>query len=651
MRRFPGKINKLREGLASNIALNVGLSTILGGGRDGAVGGATDAVASDVNSKMYGTGTKAAGSFLGGTRAKRAALRRRGYGRSGQKLPAQDIEKQALEEYNKQKHDMNESSATSRTKWAQLLEGIRDDINAVKLTARAARAAKAAKLAAEAKKAGAAAKGAETVGAAAKADNVVKPPDKIASATQRAKNIQNTTLRRGVQAKVEGHLNDLPQGVATAIKDTANEHIGKDGVQGAVSKVGDAVEQNIKGKTGRRLARTIKKAGAPAAAGVNRALNPLVTPTTVKDASGNVVRHSKGGQTASERMDSIKANKQKNIYNKAGMGGMAGFGVGSLVAAGYARDMVRDTSNAANYQSQQQGISMVQSLRRRPGNLMENKQTWITRKRLYGASGRRSRAWRYDPSNKHHLRHTKGMNDEQFRKYVHSTANLDIRKDAKTKAGEPLNYTYFSNNRKHTYGSKTIGMRQKVISDHVKYRKELPKGFENEPYSNVNGKFKKMMRWGWEKRMFKKAPLGLKIQIKGKDLLKRIKQLMLGKNFNSPVSEESAAETGNISESYESFAPIPDPLMEKECLFMVGTVKTPAKCDCDDCLGVCRRIVESQKEMRETSETSFGQNLRGEEGDEFNSGEKETSEPKNKKTDLKKVKKVLKHKKSLVHQR
>ena len=289
------------------------------------------------------------------------------------------------------------------------------------------------------------------------------------------------------------------------------------------------------------------------------------------------------------------------------LGGAMAVGVGVTKGA----EAVKDVADQGNSERLRQGVegqfNIESAASGLAGNLLENYTTWKTRKRVYGPSGRKSKSWRYDWLNKYHVKAGEGMSDPQFKRYIRSTADITIPKGTKTIAGVPIRYTFSSNDRKQRYAGKTIGMRQRVISNYKKLGKDLPAGFENLPFDQVNALFKKHSRHGWYKRNFKKAPITRRLYIHAMSAWNKAKDLL--KRHGAAENKESAImEDAVLVES----APVTDTASaEKHCLFMEGAVKSPAKCDCDDCLSVMRNIQETQKELNEGGAlSSNGQLLR-----------------------------------------
>lgn len=238
-------------------------------------------------------------------------------------------------------------------------------------------------------------------------------------------------------------------------------------------------------------------------------------------------------------------------------------------------------------------IQMTMSAPALAANLIENYLTWKTRKRLYGKSGRKNRNWKFDWNKPSHIRHARRLSDAQFKKLTGYKTWLPKRKEVSTKTS-PLKYTYFSNDKKNVYAGKTVGMRQKLLSNHFKYGEKLPKNFENFTYEQINDLFKKHMRYGWEARKYSKASLPRKLFVHAAGLRSEARK---------KLGFESSAAKGNIEENAKITAEIRD---MNECLFMEGRVDSPTQCSCSECAKVQRHILA----LNETAEGSFGQNLR-----------------------------------------
>ena len=239
----------------------------------------------------------------------------------------------------------------------------------------------------------------------------------------------------------------------------------------------------------------------------------------------------------------------------------------------------------------QPAIAAMESLR-------ENAAGWATRIRLYGPSGRKHKTFKFDFNNPRHVKRALQLkSDDEIKKLLRSKASLTKREGVTTKSGIPLLSTYKSNDGKALYAGKTIGMRQKTISEHKKLGLPLPKDFENLSFDRVNDVFKKHQRHGWYKRNYKKASLPRKALIGIQDAWKTIKHLFTGK-----AKESEPLPTGDLEEFgsfMESAAPVP-----VACTFLTGAVADPLDCQCDDCRALARKL-------QETAESSFGQNLRG----------------------------------------
>ena len=279
---------------------------------------------------------------------------------------------------------------------------------------------------------------------------------------------------------------------------------------------------------------------------------------------------------------------------------------GFLGAATKAFQNVNDAvqSGAAKFYSDGlHGINMLQqqSDSAAHGNLRENVIAWVTRKRKYGPSGRKP--FKFDFTKPSHVKKVLKLgNDSDAKKMMKSTASITKHEGMTTKGGVPIKYAYASNNRKHLYAGKTIGMRQNIISQHKKLGLPLPHGFENASYEEINSLFKKRLGHGWYKRNYAKASIPRKVMIGVGNLWKKTKKLL-----GIEESDNLLNETANF---VESAAPAVTPQPAAECIFMEGKVVSPMECDCVDCLAVTRRVRESEKPLAETAETSFGQNLR-----------------------------------------
>lgn len=299
--------------------------------------------------------------------------------------------------------------------------------------------------------------------------------------------------------------------------------------------------------------------------------------------------------------------RNRNIMSKHRFK-MGGLGLAAVAAGGGLYGLGNIVQGMAQARKEQlQGINMMNSDREYSigATLLENYQTWKTRKRIYGPSGRKNNKWRFDPENKHHRKLALGMTDVKFAKFSGSKADLGKRSFVKTLKGIPLKYTFFSNDRKHQYGGKTIGMRQKIISLHKRLEKPLPRGFENYSFEQIGNYFKRRAnKPEWQQHHTAKLPMVKRLKIHGQSLLKKVKNLV-----NKGKFEEAAEETkGNIIE-VQDFTP---PQTQVECSFLSEKVTTPMDCGCKDCAIVVNKIKESQDALRETSVTAFGQNLRGE---------------------------------------
>jgi len=196
------------------------------------------------------------------------------------------------------------------------------------------------------------------------------------------------------------------------------------------------------------------------------------------------------------------------------------------------------------------------------------------------------------------------MSDAEVAKLLKSKADIHIPVGGRTGSGR-IASAFFSNDKKHAYVGKTIGMRSKVISDYHKMGQALPEGFENLSFRDVNKFFKKHLGEKWyEKRQQEAGPIR-KLYIKGINAWRKARQT-LGKKFTSSSAPINESATMILEPT------ITEPVTST-CLFLEGEVSSPRNCGCDDCLAIVRHVGEEKKALTETSVTSFGQNLRAEE--------------------------------------
>lgn len=306
-----------------------------------------------------------------------------------------------------------------------------------------------------------------------------------------------------------------------------------------------------------------------------------------------------GAAQQTVKNNKIAAAKMKGLRTNFGKIGTIGVMGAGLAYAG----LNAFRAGAQAHREQLSQINMLTSDREFSvgAKLIENFQTWKTRKKVYGPSGRRRGGWKFDPLNKHHRKNALAMTDAKFKDISGSTADLGKKTHVKTVSGVPLKYTYFSNDRKHNYAGKTIGMRQKTISLHRRLEKSLPHGYENYPFEKVNRYFKRINKTAWHDHHMGKLPLIKRLKIHGNNILRKVRKLVVTGKMN----ESAIFEDGAFVESSSNQTP------DLECSFLAEKVSTPMECGCIDCKAISKKIVENQKELRETSATSFGQNLRG----------------------------------------
>lgn len=266
------------------------------------------------------------------------------------------------------------------------------------------------------------------------------------------------------------------------------------------------------------------------------------------------------------------------LYSATKAVGNAAQEVTKAASGGYA-DMMRGKTYMGSEMQSADGVI---------GNLAENAATWATRKRKYGPTGRKP--FKFNFLNPAHVHKALGLgNDSDAKKLMNSKANITKHVGMATQGGIPLKYAYASNDRKHLYAGKTIGMRQNIISQHKKLGLPLPRGFENASYEEVNNLFKKRLGHGWYKRNYSKASIPRKIMIGVAGMWKKAKAAL-------GLGESAITETADFIES--------EAIVVAECVFMDGRVASPMECNCPDCLAVTRRLRESEK-LTETSESSF----------------------------------------------
>ena len=285
-----------------------------------------------------------------------------------------------------------------------------------------------------------------------------------------------------------------------------------------------------------------------------------------------------------------------DLSKKWGKTGLAAMGVyaggkGILSAASGAHAALGVPSNYAavqDYHNQRAALGNIsmnvdQSIRNAASNLRENAKTWATRKSKYGPSGRKN--FKFDFNKPSHVKKALQLkSDDDVKKLMKSTADITKHQGMKTKDGVLVKYAYRSNSGKQLYAGKTIGMRQKVISDHGKLGLPLPKNFENFSFDKVNAVFKKNKQQGWYKRNYGKASIPRKALIGLTASWKKLKQLFNGKSRESEIEE--------LGDFMESSAPV-------TCTFMTGEVGSPVDCVCADCLAVSRKLQEGESSRGE----------------------------------------------------
>lgn len=405
-----------------------------------------------------------------------------------------------------------------------------------------------------------------------------------------------TAARGATGLHKQGQFSDLSK--ANVHMDKTDEAGNKIGTE--VKKLG-SVEQKKYDPTAAPKLDTYTKGGRTAA-GMNaanyfhRGRDEMNKTTKLRDkmkGNANYVP----GNFAQTKANFAKNKEMSPFRHKMGKAGMVGVGVlGATWAAANAfragAQAHREQLSQINMLTSDQDLSIG-------ARLLENYQTWKTRKRVYGKSGRRSKGWKFDPLNKNHRKLALKMTDNQFKEISGSKADMGKKTHVKTISGVPLKFTFFSNDRKHNYAGRTIGMRQKTISLHRRLEKSLPHGYENYPFEKVGNYFKRINKTAWHDHHMGKLPLIKRLKIRGNDLLNKVRKLVT----HGKVSESTISETMDFVESQP-------PVVDPDCNFLAEKVSTPMECGCQDCKAISKKIVEKQKELRETSVSSFGQNLR-----------------------------------------
>lgn len=186
-------------------------------------------------------------------------------------------------------------------------------------------------------------------------------------------------------------------------------------------------------------------------------------------------------------------------------------------------------------------------------------------------------------------------NEKRIAKEIKSKANLGI------KIGTPVKHSFISNDKKQFYSGRNLAMRQKIMSEHKRKGFPLHPNFPNMSPAEIGVHFDELSDQGmledrpnldtgrfnyWKRRAGR---------VTGR-FGRKVKGFLSGvvDKFRSKESENASVDCGG------------DEILEGNvdetnfCNYKVGNVKYRSECGCDECL-----------KLQETSETSFGANLRG----------------------------------------
>lgn len=104
----------------------------------------------------------------------------------------------------------------------------------------------------------------------------------------------------------------------------------------------------------------------------------------------------------------------------------------------------------------------------------------------------------------YHMRNIISTYGPEAGKRIHS--NLSIRIGVKTKSGQSIRSTFFSNDGTHQYSGSIRGMRQRIMSWAKSNNKVLPSGFEDRSPSAIAGMFRGMARSNYFGKAKKSKP-------------------------------------------------------------------------------------------------------------------------------------------------